>query len=73
MMRKLVMLTLLAAAIAAVFAIPAAAKPRGTNGKIVTSVESATAGRSTPSTLMERTNSSSPTTARQGSGHLTAP
>jgi hypothetical protein len=37
-MRKLVVLALLAAAITAVIAIPAAAKPLGTNGKIVTSV-----------------------------------
>src|SRR3954454_25071264 len=34
-MRKLVMLTLLAAAVAAVFVLPAAANPRGANGKIV--------------------------------------
>jgi Tol biopolymer transport system component len=38
-MRKLVVLALLAAATTAVIAIPAAAKPLGTNGKIVTSVE----------------------------------
>jgi Tol biopolymer transport system component len=37
-MRKLVVLALLAAAITAVIAIPAAAKPPGVNGKIVTSV-----------------------------------
>jgi Tol biopolymer transport system component len=35
-MRKLVVLAFLAAGIAALFAIPAAANPRGTNGKIVT-------------------------------------
>jgi Tol biopolymer transport system component len=35
-MRKLVVLAILAAGIAALFAIPAAANPRGTNGKIVT-------------------------------------
>ena len=69
-MRKLVVLALLAAAITAVIAIPAAAKPLGTNGKIVTSVEGRR--RSTRSILMERINRSSPSTARQGSGHLTA-
>jgi hypothetical protein len=35
-MRKLIMLALLVAAVAAMFAIPATAKPPGTNGKIVT-------------------------------------
>ena len=35
-MRKLVVLAVLAATVAAVVATPAAAKPRGTNGKIVT-------------------------------------
>ena len=35
-MRKLIMLALLVAAVAAIFAIPATAKPLGTNGKIVT-------------------------------------
>src|SRR6266536_1102627 len=40
-MHKLVTLTLLAAAVAAVFVLPAAAKPRGTNGKILVNADSA--------------------------------
>src|SRR6476659_4098174 len=41
-MRKLIMLALLAAGIAAVIALPAAAKPGGTNGKIVVNVDTVT-------------------------------
>jgi TolB protein len=45
MMRKLVMLMLLAAGIAAVVALPGAAKPRGTNGKIVVNVDNSVTGQ----------------------------
>jgi Tol biopolymer transport system component len=45
MMRKLVMLVLLAAGIAAVVALPGAAKPRGTNGKIVVNVDNSVTGQ----------------------------
>jgi Tol biopolymer transport system component len=44
-MRKLIMLTLLAAGIAAVIALPAAAKPSGTNGKIVVNVDNSVTGQ----------------------------
>jgi Tol biopolymer transport system component len=44
-MRKLIMLVLLVAGIAAVVALPAAAKPRGTNGKIVVNVDNAVTGQ----------------------------
>src|SRR5438046_1784099 len=44
-MRKLIMLALLAAGTAALVALPAAAKPRGTNGKIVVNVENAVTGQ----------------------------
>jgi Tol biopolymer transport system component len=44
-MRKLIMLALLAAGIAAVVALPAAAKPRGTNGKIVVNVDNNVTGQ----------------------------
>lgn len=40
-MRKLVTLTLLAAAVAAVSVLPAGARPRGTNGKILVNADSA--------------------------------
>jgi Tol biopolymer transport system component len=45
MMRKLVMLMLLTAGIAAVVALPGAAKPRGTNGKIVVNVDNSVTGQ----------------------------
>ncbi|HEX6681010.1 MAG TPA: hypothetical protein VF063_10215, partial [Gaiellaceae bacterium] len=41
-MRKLITLVLFIAGVAAIVALPAAAKPRGTNGKIVVNVDSAT-------------------------------
>jgi Tol biopolymer transport system component len=44
-MRKLIMLALLAAGIAAVIALPAAAKPGGTNGKIVVNVDNSVTGQ----------------------------
>ena len=44
-MRKLITLTLLAAGIAAVIALPAAAKPGGSNGKIVVNVDNAVTGQ----------------------------
>jgi len=44
-MRKLIMLALLAAGTAALVALPAAAKPRGTNGKIVVNVDNAVTGQ----------------------------
>jgi Tol biopolymer transport system component len=44
-MRKLIMLALLAAGIAAVIALPAAAKPSGTNGKIVVNVDNSVTGQ----------------------------
>jgi Tol biopolymer transport system component len=44
-MRKLIMLALLAAGIAAVIALPAAAKPGGTNGKIVVNVDNNVTGQ----------------------------
>jgi Tol biopolymer transport system component len=44
-MCKLIMLVLLTAGIAAVIAIPAAAKPGGTNGKIVVNVDNAVTGQ----------------------------
>ena len=43
-MRKLSMLALLAVAVAAISATPAAAKPRGTNGKIVTNSDNLVTG-----------------------------
>jgi Tol biopolymer transport system component len=45
MTRKLLMLVLLTAGIAAVFALPGAAKPRGTNGKIVVNVDNSVTGQ----------------------------
>ena len=45
MMRKLIMLALLTAGIAMVIALPAAAKPRGTNGKIVVNVDNNVTGQ----------------------------
>jgi Tol biopolymer transport system component len=44
MMRKLIIFTLLVAGIAAVIALPAATKPRGTNGKIVVNVDNKVTG-----------------------------
>jgi Tol biopolymer transport system component len=44
-MRKLIMLALLAAGIATVIALPAAAKPGGTNGKIVVNVDNSVTGQ----------------------------
>jgi Tol biopolymer transport system component len=44
-MRKLIVLALLAAGIAAVIALPAAAKPSGTNGKIVVNVDNSVTGQ----------------------------
>ena len=44
-MRKLIMLALLAAGTAALVALPAAAKPRGTNGKIVVNIDNAVTGQ----------------------------
>ena len=44
-MRKLIMLVLLAAGIAAVLALPAAATPSGTNGKIVVNVDNSVTGQ----------------------------
>lgn len=44
-MRKLITLALLAAGIAALIALPAAAKPRGTNGKIVVNVDNSVTGQ----------------------------
>jgi len=44
-MRKLIMLALLAAGTAALVALPAAAKPRGTNGKMVVNVDNAVTGQ----------------------------
>jgi Tol biopolymer transport system component len=44
-MRRLVMLALLAAGIGAVIALPAAAKPSGTNGKIVVNVDNSVTGQ----------------------------
>jgi Tol biopolymer transport system component len=44
-MRKLITLVLLAAGIAAVTAIPAAARPGGTNGKIVVNVDNSVTGQ----------------------------
>jgi Tol biopolymer transport system component len=44
-MRKLIMLTLLAAGIAAVVALPATAKPRGINGKIVFNADNVATGQ----------------------------
>ncbi|MGN6430536.1 MAG: TolB family protein [Gaiellaceae bacterium] len=44
-MRKLITLMLLAAGIAALMAIPAAAKPGGTNGKIVVNVDNSVTGQ----------------------------
>jgi Tol biopolymer transport system component len=44
-MRKLITLVLLAAGIGAVTALPAAAKPRGTNGKIVVNVDNSATGQ----------------------------
>jgi Tol biopolymer transport system component len=43
-MHRLVMVVLLAAGVAAIFAIPAAAKPRGTNGKIVFNADNSVTG-----------------------------
>ena len=43
-MRKLLLFALLAGVVAAVFAIPATAKPRGTNGKIVTNSDNLVTG-----------------------------
>ncbi|MFL5948919.1 MAG: TolB family protein, partial [Gaiellaceae bacterium] len=43
-MRKLIILALLAVAVAAIFAIPSAAKPPGTNGKIVTNSDNLLTG-----------------------------
>src|SRR2546430_15827400 len=43
-MRKLITLALLAAGIAALIALPAAARPRGTNGKIVTNSDNLVTG-----------------------------
>ena len=45
MMRKLIISTLLVAGIAAVIALPAAAKPRGTNGKVVVNVDNNLTGQ----------------------------
>jgi Tol biopolymer transport system component len=45
MMRKLIIFTLLVAGIAALIALPAATKPRGTNGKIVVNVDSNVTGQ----------------------------
>jgi WD40-like Beta Propeller Repeat len=45
MMRKLVILTLLVAGITAVLALPAATKPRGTNGKMVVNVDNSVTGQ----------------------------
>jgi WD40 repeat protein len=45
MMRKLIMLALLAAGIAMVTGLPAAATPRGTNGKIVVNVDNSATGQ----------------------------
>ena len=45
MMRKLIMLALLAAGIAMVTALPAAATPLGTNGKIVVNVDNSATGQ----------------------------
>ena len=45
MMRKLVMLVLLASGIGAVVALPGAAKPPGTNGKIVVNVDNSVTGQ----------------------------
>src|SRR6266566_4531103 len=44
-MRKLITLMLLAAGITAVIALPAAAKPGGTNGKIVVNVDNNVTGQ----------------------------
>src|SRR5437773_766151 len=44
-MRKLVVLAVLAATVAAVVATPAAAKPRGTNGKIITNSDNLVTGK----------------------------
>src|SRR5262249_45319170 len=44
-MRKLIMLVLLAAGIAALMALPAAAEPGGTNGKIVVNVDNSVTGQ----------------------------
>jgi Tol biopolymer transport system component len=44
-MRKLAVLTLFVAAIAVLFALPAAAKPRGTNGKIVVNADNSVTGQ----------------------------
>jgi Tol biopolymer transport system component len=44
-MRKLIMLALVAAGIATIAALPAAATPRGTNGKIVVNVDNAVTGQ----------------------------
>jgi Tol biopolymer transport system component len=44
-MRKLIMLALLTAGIAIVIALPAAAKPRATNGKIVVNVDNSVTGQ----------------------------
>ncbi len=44
-MRKLITLALLAAGITALIALPAAAKPRGTNGKIVVNVDNSVTGQ----------------------------
>jgi hypothetical protein len=44
-MRKVLVLALLAAGIAAVIALPAAAKPGGTNGKIVVNVDNSATGQ----------------------------
>jgi Tol biopolymer transport system component len=44
-MRKLIMLALVATGIAAIVALPAAAKPGGTNGKIVVNVDNSVTGQ----------------------------